>query len=78
MRRLMQEMIFASRPTQTLFEALCDASSIQGPGRRLIEDMKQIEYSYQDLLKMALMLGRLVGRHTRPACCCPILRPHWA
>ena len=78
MRRLMQEMIFASRPTQTLFEALCDAASIQGPGRRLIEDMKQIEYSYQDLLKMALMLGRLVGRYTRPGEHVGVLLPNLA
>ena len=66
MRRLMQEMIFASRPQQTLFDALCDAAEIHGRSRRLIEDMKQIEYSYGDLLKMALALGRVVARITRP------------
>ncbi len=62
MRRLMQEMLFSTRPQQTLYEALCDASSIYGKSRRLIEDIKQIEYSYRDLLKMAQMLGRLVER----------------
>ena len=66
MRRLMQEMIFASRPQQTLFDALCDAAEIHGRSRRLVEDMKQIEYSYGDLLKMALALGRIVARITRP------------
>ncbi len=66
MRRLMQEMIFASRPQQTLFDALCDAAEIHGRNRRLVEDMKQIEYSYGDLLKMALALGRIVARITRP------------
>ncbi|WP_430435520.1 bifunctional acyl-ACP--phospholipid O-acyltransferase/long-chain-fatty-acid--ACP ligase [Methyloversatilis sp.] len=66
MRRLMQEMIFASRPQQTLFDALCDAAEIHGRSRRLVEDMKQIEYSYGDLLKMALALGRVVARITRP------------
>lgn len=64
MRRLMQEMIFASRPQQTLFSALCDAADVFGKERRVLEDMKQIEYSYNDLLKMALMLSRLVERHT--------------
>ncbi|HNE17437.1 MAG TPA: AMP-binding protein, partial [Rhodocyclaceae bacterium] len=64
MRRLMQEMIFASRPQQTLFSALCDAADVFGKKRRVLEDMKQIEYSYNDLLKMALMLSRLVERHT--------------
>ncbi len=64
MRRLMQEMIFASRPQQTLFSALCDAADVFGKKRRVLEDMKQIEYSYNDLLKMALMLSCLVERHT--------------
>lgn len=64
MRRLMQEMIFASRPQQTLFSALCDAADVFGKKRRVLEDMKQIEYSYNDLLKMALMLTRLVERQT--------------
>ncbi len=66
MRRLMQEMIFASRPEQTLFGALCDAAEIFGRGRRLLEDVKQIEYSYNDLLKMALVLGRQIERLTVP------------
>ena len=66
MRRLMQEMIFASRPQQTLFSALCDAADIYGRGRRLLEDVKQIEYSYNDLIKMALMLGRQIERISQP------------
>ena len=64
MRRVMQEMIFASRPRQTLFEALLDTAAIHGRGRRLVEDLKQEEYSYGDLLKMSLALGRLVARQT--------------
>ncbi|MEO5364561.1 MAG: AMP-binding protein, partial [Magnetococcus sp. DMHC-8] len=64
MRRLMQEMLFASHPPQTLFAALCDAIEIHGRRHRLLEDIKQTEYSYQDLLKMTLMLGRLVERAT--------------
>lgn len=63
MRRLMQDMIFATRPTQTLFEALLDAADIQGHGHTLVEDMKQIEYSYRDLIKMSLVLGRVAVRH---------------
>jgi acyl-[acyl-carrier-protein]-phospholipid O-acyltransferase/long-chain-fatty-acid--[acyl-carrier-protein] ligase len=62
MRRLMQDMLFSSRPQQTLWSALCDAVEIHGRGHRLVEDMKQIEYSYHDLLKMALALTRLVLR----------------
>ena len=66
MRRVMQEMIFATRPQQTLFEALLDAAAIHGSKRRLVEDLKQQEYSYGELLRMALGLGRLVSRHTQP------------
>lgn len=64
LRRLMQEMIFASRPEHTLFDALLDAIEIHGRSQLLVEDMKQVEYSYRDLLRMALMLGRLVARES--------------
>lgn len=66
MRKLMQEMIFASRPQQTLYAALCDAADIYGRRRRLVEDVKQVEYSYNDLLKMALILGRQIERISAP------------
>lgn len=45
---------------------MCDASEIFGPRRRLLEDVKQIEYSYNDLLKMTLVLGRRVEKLTAP------------
>jgi acyl-[acyl-carrier-protein]-phospholipid O-acyltransferase / long-chain-fatty-acid--[acyl-carrier-protein] ligase len=79
MRRLMQEMLFASQPRQTLFSALCDAAATFGPRRRVVEDIKQIEYSYRDLLKMTLILGRLVSReapeNTRVGLLLPNLAP---
>ncbi|HRD35146.1 MAG TPA: bifunctional acyl-ACP--phospholipid O-acyltransferase/long-chain-fatty-acid--ACP ligase [Rhodocyclaceae bacterium] len=78
MRRVMQEMIFASRPQQTLFEALLDAASIHGRSRRLIEDLKQEEYAYRDLIKMALALGRLVARESRDGENVGILLPNLA
>lgn len=62
LRRLMQDMLFASRPQQSLYSALCDAIEIHGRTHRVVEDLKQIEYSYQDLLKMTLMLTRLTLR----------------
>lgn len=66
MRAVMQEMIFASQPKQTLYSAFLDATEMFGRKRRLVEDMKQVEYTYHDLLKMVLMLGRLVARATAP------------
>jgi acyl-[acyl-carrier-protein]-phospholipid O-acyltransferase / long-chain-fatty-acid--[acyl-carrier-protein] ligase len=64
MRRVMQEMIFSSHPKQTLYTAFLDAAEIAGRSRLVLEDMKQVEYSYNDLLKMQLVLGRLVARIT--------------
>lgn len=78
MRRLMQDMIFATRPTQTLFEALLDAADIQGHRHALVEDLKQIEYSYRDLIKMALTLGRLTARHSAPGERIGLLLPNLA
>ncbi|GHU07657.1 bifunctional protein Aas [Betaproteobacteria bacterium] len=66
LRRLMQEMLFALSARQTLYSGLCDAIELHGRNHRIVEDIKQVEYSYQDLLKMTLVLGRLAGRLTRP------------
>jgi acyl-[acyl-carrier-protein]-phospholipid O-acyltransferase/long-chain-fatty-acid--[acyl-carrier-protein] ligase len=66
LRRVMQEMALARPVSGTLYGALCDAMEQHGRKRRVLEDIKQVEYSYQDLLKMALMLGRVTGRMTRP------------
>jgi acyl-[acyl-carrier-protein]-phospholipid O-acyltransferase/long-chain-fatty-acid--[acyl-carrier-protein] ligase len=62
MRKIMQEMIFRSNPVQTLYTALIDAMRIYGRGRKMVEDMRQAEYSYNALLKMTLVLGLLVRR----------------
>jgi len=78
MRRLMQKMIFESQPKQTLYSGLIDAMSIYGRNRRVVEDMKQIEYSYSDLLKMTLGLGRLVAKHSAEDECVGILMPNLA
>jgi acyl-[acyl-carrier-protein]-phospholipid O-acyltransferase / long-chain-fatty-acid--[acyl-carrier-protein] ligase len=78
MRRLMQEMIFATRPEQTLFGALLDAADIHGSTRRQIEDLKQIEYSYRDLIKMALALGRVVAKEGQPGERVGLLLPNLA
>ncbi|MDR3323926.1 MAG: bifunctional acyl-ACP--phospholipid O-acyltransferase/long-chain-fatty-acid--ACP ligase [Zoogloeaceae bacterium] len=64
LRRLMQEMAFALPAQRTLYSCLCDAIDRHGRGRRVVEDIKQVEYSYHDLLKMSLALGRLAARIT--------------
>jgi acyl-[acyl-carrier-protein]-phospholipid O-acyltransferase/long-chain-fatty-acid--[acyl-carrier-protein] ligase len=78
MRRIMQEMIFRSHPIQTLYDALLDAMRICGRGRKLVEDMKQTEYSYNTLLKMTLVLGLLVRRNSARGETVGILLPNLA
>jgi acyl-[acyl-carrier-protein]-phospholipid O-acyltransferase / long-chain-fatty-acid--[acyl-carrier-protein] ligase len=78
MRRVMQKMIFDSRPKQTLYSELLDTMRIYGRRRRIVEDLQQIEYSYNDLLKMTLGLGRIVARNSAPGECVGILMPNLA
>jgi acyl-[acyl-carrier-protein]-phospholipid O-acyltransferase / long-chain-fatty-acid--[acyl-carrier-protein] ligase len=65
MRRVMQDMVFSSHPKQSLYAGFLDAMAVYGRKRRVMEDMRQIEYSYADLLKMALALGRAAERFSR-------------
>ena len=78
MRRLMQNMLFESQPKQTLYSGLLDVMRIYGRKRRVVEDVKQVEYSYGDMLKMTLALGRLVARQSAPGECVGILMPNLA
>lgn len=78
MRRLMQRMLFESQPKQTVYSGLLDAMSIYGRKRRVVEDLKQIEYSYNDLLKMTLALGRIVAKESTSGECIGILMPNLA
>ncbi len=62
MRREMQNMLFSSAPISTLFSAFLDAVSTYGRSTMLVEDMRQVEESYGDLLKKSLALGRLTNK----------------
>ncbi len=66
MRREMQNMIFSSAPISTMFEAFLDAVSIYGRKTALVEDMRQVEETYGDLLKKTLALGRLATKVSKP------------
>lgn len=76
MRRVMQEMLFASQPVQTLFSAFLDAISIHGRGTRLLEDMQQVEETYGQLLHKTLALGRLAAKISDPGEHVGILLPN--
>lgn len=66
MRREMQNMLFSSAPINTFFDAFLDAISTYGRGTIVVEDMRQVEESYGDLLKKSLVLGRLACKITQP------------
>jgi acyl-[acyl-carrier-protein]-phospholipid O-acyltransferase/long-chain-fatty-acid--[acyl-carrier-protein] ligase len=78
LRHLMQEMALAQPYQRTLYGALCDAIKLHGRSRRVVEDIKQVEYTYQDLLKMSLVLGCLAERKTKPGEKTGMLLPNMA
>jgi len=59
MRSVMQKMLFQAQKSRTLFEAFLDAIDQFGSQYKLIEDMNEVEETYQALLKKSLALGRL-------------------
>ncbi len=64
MRALMQDMLFRARPNQDLCAAFVDALVLYGRSHRFMEDLRGSEYSYGELLKMALALGRISAKVT--------------
>jgi acyl-[acyl-carrier-protein]-phospholipid O-acyltransferase/long-chain-fatty-acid--[acyl-carrier-protein] ligase len=66
MRREMQNMMFNSAPINTLFNAFLDAISTYGRNTPLVEDMRQVEETYGELLKKSLALGRLTSKVSQP------------
>ncbi len=76
MRRIMQEMLFASRIERTLFSAFLDAVKMHGRKTRLLEDINQVEESYGTLLKKSLALGRLAEKVSAPDEVVGVLMPN--
>jgi len=64
MRTLLQKCLFESRRANTLHGTFFEAVDLYGGARKIIEDTKQIEYTYRQLLTMTLGMGRLMGRHS--------------
>jgi acyl-[acyl-carrier-protein]-phospholipid O-acyltransferase/long-chain-fatty-acid--[acyl-carrier-protein] ligase len=59
MRRILLDMLVATRPERTLAESFLDAKATFGSSYRLVEDVRLKEESYGSLLRMALGLARL-------------------
>lgn len=66
MRREMQNMLFSSMQINTLFTAFLDAVATHGRNTVLVEDMRQVEENYGELLKKSLALGKLTSKITQP------------
>ena len=65
MRRILLDMLVATRPQRTLSEAFLDAKATFGSHYKLVEDIRLKEETYGSLLRMALGLARLASRFTR-------------
>ncbi|AOO65852.1 bifunctional acyl-ACP--phospholipid O-acyltransferase/long-chain-fatty-acid--ACP ligase [Sulfurospirillum halorespirans] len=74
-RRLMQECSFDARPANDLFGTFLEAIETHGKNKAIVEDIKQIEYTYAQLLKMALGLGRLISPLTQKEEAVGVLMP---
>jgi acyl-[acyl-carrier-protein]-phospholipid O-acyltransferase/long-chain-fatty-acid--[acyl-carrier-protein] ligase len=78
MRRILLDMLVATRPQRTLFEAFLDAKETFGARYELLEDVRLKEESYGSLLRMALGLARLTLPLTRPGEVVGVVMPNAA
>ena len=78
MRRILLDMLVATRPQRTLSEAFLDAKATFGSRYRLVEDVRMKEESYGSLLRMALGVARLTTPLTRPGEIVGVVMPNAA
>ena len=78
LRRILLDMLVATRPQRTLFEAFLDGKATFGANYKLVEDVRLQEESYGSLLKMALGIQRLLSRLTTPGEVVGVLTPNAA
>jgi acyl-[acyl-carrier-protein]-phospholipid O-acyltransferase/long-chain-fatty-acid--[acyl-carrier-protein] ligase len=78
MRRILLDMLVATRPRRTFYQAFLDAKATFGSGYKLVEDVRLKEESYGSLLRMALGLGRLLSSVTRKGEIVGVMTPNAA
>ena len=78
MRQILLDMLVATRPQRTVFEAFLDGKQTFGAHYKLVEDVRLVEESYGTLLKMALGLSRMTDRFTTPGEIVGVLMPNAA
>jgi acyl-[acyl-carrier-protein]-phospholipid O-acyltransferase/long-chain-fatty-acid--[acyl-carrier-protein] ligase len=78
LRQILLDMLIATRPQRTLFNAFLDAKQTFGAQYKLVEDIRLQEESYGSLLKMSLGIQRLMSRLTAPGEVVGVLTPNAA
>ena len=78
MRRILLDMLVATRPQRTLSAAFLDAKATFGSRYRLVEDIRLREETYGTLLRTALGLARLTIPLTRSAEVVGVMMPNTA
>ena len=78
MRRILLDMLVATRPQRTLFEAFLDAKATFGARYKLVEDVRLKEESYGSLQRMAAGLARLLKKRTEVGEIVGVLMPNAA
>jgi acyl-[acyl-carrier-protein]-phospholipid O-acyltransferase / long-chain-fatty-acid--[acyl-carrier-protein] ligase len=78
MRRILLDMLVATRPQRTLFQAFLDAKATFGARYELVEDVRLKEESYGSLHRIAAGLARLLQKRTRVDEIVGILMPNAA
>jgi len=78
MRGILLDMLVATRPERTLYQAFLDAKATFGSRYELVEDIRLKEDSYGSLLRMALGLARLLSPLTREGDVVGVVMPNAA
>ena len=78
LRHILLDMLVATRPERTLFNAFLDGKETFGTHYKLVEDIRLQEESYGSLLKMALALQRVIMQFSEPGEVIGVLTPNAA
>ena len=78
MRGILLDMLVATRPERTLYQAFLDAKATFGSRYELVEDVRLKEDSYGSLLRMSLGLARMLSPLTREGDVVGVVMPNAA
>src|SRR5262249_42899819 len=78
MRGILLDMLVATRPERTLYQAFLDAKATFGSRYKLVEDVRMKEDSYGSLLRMSLGLARILSPLTREGDVVGVVMPNAA